>query len=300
MRSPHEVPWLHDALDSLLDGEPASSPVAVVDDVRRGRAARAAVMRRRAVSLGAAAVITAAAVPLALAAGARPVPAAIGSGSSEVGSAPADASSAATPTAVDASPSSSSVDPLWSPAAVGGTGSASASAAPPGPSLVVTQSAADIALARQVPCTASQLRVTYGGADGAGGTNIYSLDVVNVSPKPCGLVGPASVRIVPLSLTYRTATGGLGGPADHSVVDVVLLPPGRSTTFQFAKYRCDYREGTPSTDVDVRVNGSLVLVLPFSSGPNLRGTTQCTGGPTPDPGNAVTVYGWQVFSGTPA
>lgn len=289
MSSPHEEPWLHDALDSLLAGEPASSPVAVVDDVRRGRVARAAVMRRSAVTLGAAAVVVAIAVPLALVAGARPVPVSIVSGPSEVGSASADPS-----------PSAATPDPLWSPTAAAGTGSASASAAPPGPSPVTTQSAADIARARRVPCTASQLRVTYGGHDGAGGTNIYSLVVVNASPKPCGLVGSASVRIVPLSLTYRTATGGLGGSPDPSVVDVLLLPPGRSTTFQFTKYRCDYREGAASTDVDVRVNGALVLVLPFSSGPNLRGTTQCTGGPTPDPGNTVTVYGWQVFSGTAA
>jgi len=62
----HEEPWLRDALGSLLVDEPPMSPVAVVDDVRRGAVAAAVVKRRRTVSLAVAATILAVAVPVGL------------------------------------------------------------------------------------------------------------------------------------------------------------------------------------------------------------------------------------------
>jgi hypothetical protein len=62
----HDEPWLRDALGSLLVDEPAMSPVAVVDDVRRGAVAVAVVKRRRTVTFAVAAALLAVAVPVGL------------------------------------------------------------------------------------------------------------------------------------------------------------------------------------------------------------------------------------------
>ena len=62
----HDEPWLRKALGSLLVDEPAMPPAAVVDDVRRGAVALAAVKRRRTVSLALAATVLAVAVPVGL------------------------------------------------------------------------------------------------------------------------------------------------------------------------------------------------------------------------------------------
>ena len=59
----HEEPWLRNALGSLLVDEPPMSPVAVVDDVRRGETARIVVRRRRTAALAVAAVLALVAVP---------------------------------------------------------------------------------------------------------------------------------------------------------------------------------------------------------------------------------------------
>ena len=68
----HDEPRLRDALGSLLVDEPPMSPVAVVDDVRRGAVAVAVVKRRRTVMFAVAAAILAVAVPAGLALRATP------------------------------------------------------------------------------------------------------------------------------------------------------------------------------------------------------------------------------------
>jgi hypothetical protein len=62
----HDEPWLRDALGALLVDEPPMSPVAVVDDVRRGAVAVAVVKRRRTVTFAVAAALLAVAVPVGL------------------------------------------------------------------------------------------------------------------------------------------------------------------------------------------------------------------------------------------
>jgi hypothetical protein len=67
----HEEPWLREALDGLVSGEPTMT-AALVDDVRRGETARTALRRRRLATVAVAAVLALVAVPAAFLLRAQP------------------------------------------------------------------------------------------------------------------------------------------------------------------------------------------------------------------------------------
>ena len=157
------------------------------------------------------------------------------------------------------------------------------------PSPVLGTDSASVSLAKQSPCTPSQITVVPEGSEGATGTMYYWFVVSNTSDAPCGLVGPASTAISPVPPLFAQESDGVGdaGPLG-ATARVVLLSPGQSAGFYVSKFRCDEATDGRAASLALSVNGHQVLSLPFP-------VDHCASqsGPNPvDPGNTVRVSAW--------
>lgn len=140
-------------------------------------------------------------------------------------------------------------------------------------------------------CASSSLAFEHDpGLEGASGESTATFVLVNRSAKACALNGYPSLRLVSgghqIGFDY---VDGSGPYVTHAAPRTVTVRPGGTAYVMVAKYRCDSGHDAFATAAYLRLPGGTERLVPASEVPVLYRFAHCIGGPTPDPGNTVSI-----------